>query len=311
MKKINDANTLTLSKSEMKDYGYRVVDVIVEHFDNQNSKSPVVNASREKMDALFSENIPEKGTEASKVLEFVVDKVLSQSNIPSHPKFYSFVPGPSNYISAMADTLATGFNVFSGGWAASPAAAEIEIVTINWLLKLFKFPNKKGGGLFTSGGSMANLTALVTARRQKCRDDFSNAVIYMSNQTHSSNIKALKTIGFKKEQVRVVPTDLDFKISINKLKNAIAIDKIRGFNPFCIIANAGATSTGLFDKLEDVADFCEKHALWFHVDGAHGAAALLSEKDKHKVKGIERADSLIWDAHKMMRVPALMKWVVC
>ena len=215
MKKINDANTLTLSKSEMKDYGYRVVDVIVEHFDNQNSKSHVVNASREKMDALFSENIPEKGTEASKVLEFVVDKVLSQSNIPSHPKFYSFVPGPSNYISAMADTLATGFNVFSGVWAASPAAAEIEIVTINWLLKLFKFPNKKGGGLFTSGGSMANLTALVTARRQKCRDDFSNAVIYMSNQTHSSNIKALKTIGFKKEQVRVVPTDLDFKISIN------------------------------------------------------------------------------------------------
>ena len=303
MKNINDANTLALSKSEMKDYGYRVVDVIVEHFDNQNSKSPVVNASREKMDALFSENIPEKGTEASKVLEFVVDKVLSQSNIPSHPKFYSFVPGPSNYISAMADTLATGFNVFSGGWAASPAAAEIEIVTINWLLKLFKFPNKKGGGLFTSGGSMANLTALVTARRQKCRDDFSNAVIYMSNQTHSSNIKALKTIGFKKEQVRVVPTDLDFKISINKLKNAIAIDKIRGFNPFCIIANAGTTNTGSVDQLDEIAAICKTEDIWFHVDGAYGGAGILSKKGAKLLKGIEKADSLTIDPHKWFFQP--------
>ena len=83
-----------------------------------------------------------------KFLDFVIDKVLKESNIVSHPKSYSFVPGPSNYISAMADTLATGFNIFSGGWAASPAASELEIVTINWLLKLFKISCKKGRWYF-------------------------------------------------------------------------------------------------------------------------------------------------------------------
>ena len=203
--------TLELSKEEMKAYGYKVIDSIVEHFDTQNSKNPVSSASRKEMDALFLENAPEKGSDSHKVLDFVIEKVLKESNIVSHPKSYSFVPGPSNYISAMADTLATGFNIFSGGWAASPAAAELEIVTINWLLKLFKFPTKQGGGIFTSGGSMANLTALVTARKQKCGDDFSKAIIYMSDQTHSSNIKAIRTIGFRKDQVRIIPTDLEFK----------------------------------------------------------------------------------------------------
>ena len=120
---------------------------------------------------------------------------MPKNNIISHPKSYSFVPGPSNYVSVMADTLATGFNIFSGGWAASSAATELEIITINWLLKLFKFPPKKGGGIFTSGGSMANLTALVTARRKHCGDTFSNSIIYMSDQANSSNVKAIRVLG--------------------------------------------------------------------------------------------------------------------
>ncbi|MDH7914388.1 aminotransferase class V-fold PLP-dependent enzyme [Winogradskyella sp. SYSU M77433] len=298
-----EAHKLTVSKAEMQSYGYKIVDAIVEHFDTQDTKNPVVTATREEMDNLFLENVPEGGTDAHQVLDFVIDKVLTESNIVSHPKSYSFVPGPSNFISAMADTLATGFNVFSGGWAASPAATELEIVTINWLLKLFKFPNKKGGGIFTSGGSMANLTALVTARRQKCGDDFSKAIIYMSNQTHSSNIKALKTIGFKKEQVRLIPVDSDYKISINKLKNAIAKDRIEGCQPFCLIANAGTTNTGSVDQLDDLAKLCKNENLWFHVDGAYGGAAILTEKGAKLLKGIQKADSLTIDPHKWFFQP--------
>ncbi|MAX71339.1 MAG: decarboxylase [Flavobacteriaceae bacterium] len=298
-----EAHKLTVSKAEMQSYGYKIVDAIVEHFDTQDTKNPVVTATREEMDNLFLENVPEGGTDVHQVLDFVIDKVLTESNIVSHPKSYSFVPGPSNFISAMADTLATGFNVFSGGWAASPAATELEIVTINWLLKLFKFPNKKGGGIFTSGGSMANLTALVTARRQKCGDDFSKAIIYMSNQTHSSNIKALKTIGFKKEQVRLIPVDSDYKISINKLKNAIAKDRIEGYQPFCLIANAGTTNTGSVDQLDDLAKLCKNENLWFHVDGAYGGAVILTEKGAKLLKGIQKADSLTIDPHKWFFQP--------
>lgn len=295
--------TLELSKEEMKAYGYKVIDSIVEHFDTQNSKNPVSSASRKEMDALFLENAPEIGSDSHKVLDFVVEKVLKESNIVSHPKSYSFVPGPSNYISAMADTLATGFNIFSGGWAASPAAAELEIVTINWLLKLFKFPTKQGGGIFTSGGSMANLTALVTARKQKCGDDFSKAIIYMSDQTHSSNIKAIRTIGFRKDQVRIIPTDLEFKISMNKLKNAIAKDRLEGYQPFCMIATAGTTNTGTVDPLNDIAKLCKEENLWFHIDGAYGGAAILSKKGSQTLKGIEKADSLTVDPHKWFFQP--------
>jgi len=300
---MKNAHKLELGKGEMKQIGYQIIDTIVEHFDTQNDKKPVAIASRQEMDDLFLESAPEEPSDAKEVLDFVIDKVLPNSNIVSHPKSYSFVPGPSNYISVMADTLATGFNIFSGGWAASPAAAELEIVTMNWLLKLFKFPSKKGGGLFTSGGSMANLTALVTARRQRCGDDFSKAIIYMSDQAHSSNIKAIRVLGFRKEQVRIIPTDIEFKMAINKLKNAIAKDRLEGLQPFCIIASAGTTNTGTIDPLNEIATICKNEKLWFHIDGAYGAAAILSQKGSQLLKGIEKADSLTIDPHKWMYQP--------
>ena len=112
---IQNKATLELSKDEMKTYGYEVVDAIVEHFATQNGKLPVVSGSREEMEALFLEDAPEKASDPRKVLNFVLDEVMTKSNIVSHPKSYSFVPGPSNYISAMADSLTAGFNIFSGG----------------------------------------------------------------------------------------------------------------------------------------------------------------------------------------------------
>lgn len=294
---------LRISKEEMQQYGYKIIDHIVNHFETQNSKKPVTFATREEMDSLLTENIPEDPTPANEVLDFVMNTIIPNSNIVSHPKSYSFVPGPSNYISAMADTIATGFNIFSGGWAASPAAAELEIVVMNWLLKIFGFPTKKGGGIFTSGGSMANLTALVTARRIKCGDDFSKAIIYLSDQAHSSNIKAIKVIGFKKEQIRIIPTDIEFKVALNKLKNVIAKDRLEGLQPFCFIASAGTTNTGTVDPLNEIADICEKENLWMHIDGAYGGAAILSNKGKQLLKGIERADSLTVDPHKWFYQP--------
>ncbi|QTE23191.1 pyridoxal phosphate-dependent decarboxylase family protein [Polaribacter cellanae] len=292
-----------LSKEEMQSYGYKIVDIIVNHYINENEKKPVTKASRKEMDTLFLQEAPENGTSSNEVLDFVMENVIPNSAMSSHPKSFSFVPGPSNFISTMADSLATGFNIFSGGWIISPAAAELEIVTTNWLLKMFNFPVVAGGGIFTSGGSMANLTALVTARRIKCGEDFSKAVIYLSDQAHSSNIKAIRVLGFKKEQVKIIPTDIEFKFSINKLKNEIAKDRLNGKQPFCIIATAGTTNTGTVDPLHTIADICEKENLWMHVDGAYGAAAILSKKGSRTLKGIERADSLTVDPHKWFFQP--------
>ena len=296
-------STLTLSEQEMQTYGYKVIDHLVNHFKNQSLKNPAALASRKEMEALFLENVPMTPSPANEVLDFVIENVMSNSSIVSHPKAYSFVPGPSNYISTMGDVLATGFNVFSGGWAASPAAAEIEIVTLGWLLEMFDFPTENGGGLFTSGGSMANLTALATARNIKCGDDFSKAVIYLSDQAHSSNIKAIRVLGFSKNQFRIIPTDFEFKISLNKLKNAIARDKLQGYQPFCIIASAGTTNTGTVDPLNAIADVCEAENLWLHVDGAYGGAAILADNGKQVLSGIQNADSLTVDPHKWFFQP--------
>ena len=293
-----------MSLEDMKSYGYKIVDLIAEHWNSIQTKKPFAEPkTREDLDEIFLEAAPEQPTEANKVLDFIVENVLPNSTYTMHPKFYSFVPGPSNFISTMADTLATGFNIFSGGWLVSSAAAELEIVTINWLLKMFNFPIKQGGGIFTSGGSMANLTALVTARRIKCGDDFSKAVIYLSDQAHSSNIKAIRILGFKKEQIRIIPTDFEFRIGINKLKNAIAKDKLEGLQPFCFIANAGTTNTGTVDPLHEIADICEDENIWLHVDGAYGGAAILAKKGQRMLRGIERADSLTVDPHKWFFQP--------
>lgn len=288
----------------MQDFGYKVVDAIVEHYETQNAKLPVANtAKRKDMDTIFSEEAPENPMPANDVLKFVLDNVMPYSNIMTHPKTFAFVPGPSNYISVMSDALATGFNIFAGGWIGSSSAAAIEISTLNWLLKLFGFPVKKGGGIFTSGGSMANLTALATARKVKCGEDFSKAIIYLSDQAHSSNIKAINVLGFRKEQVRIIPTDMEFKLSINKLKNAIAKDKLEGLQPFCLIASSGTTNTGTVDPLEELAAICKKENIWLHVDGAFGAAVILSKRGKKLLKGIEKADSITVDPHKWLFQP--------
>ncbi|HZH68970.1 MAG TPA: decarboxylase, partial [Flavobacteriaceae bacterium] len=119
-------DTLELSKEEMLHYGHTLMEAIVNHFETQSQKPPVAQATRKEMDNLFQEDAPEQASNPMEVLNFVLENVMTKSNIVSHPKSFSFVPGPSNFISAMGDALASGFNIFSGGWAASPAAAELE-----------------------------------------------------------------------------------------------------------------------------------------------------------------------------------------
>ncbi len=302
MKEVN--KRLELKPDEMRQYGYAVIEAIVSHFEGQLDLLPLApKSNRVEMDQKFLEEVPEEENSAIQVLKFVLDEVMTQSNIVGHPKSFAFVPGPGNFISSMADALASGYNIFSGGWMASPAAASIEIVSMNWLLRLFGLPVRKGGGIFTSGGSMANLTAIATARTFKCGDDFSKAIIYLSDQAHSSNVKAIRVLGFSKEQIRVIPTDMEFKMAVNKLKNAIAKDRLMGLNPFCLIASAGTTNTGTVDPLEELAEMCKQEQIWFHVDAAYGGAAILTPEGKRMMRGIEKADSITVDPHKWFYQP--------
>lgn len=171
---------------------------------------------------------------------------------------------------------------------------------IRWLCDLAGYP-AEGGGLFVSGASIANLTALTAARDAKLTwEERSRAVIYVSDQTHASVSKGLHIIGFDRSQIRVIPTDAEFRMEAECLERAAAEDAAAGKRPFAVVASAGSTNTGSVDPLPEIARLCRKHDMWMHVDGAYGASALLSERQRAALRGIGRSDSLSWDAHKWM-----------
>src|SRR5256885_3554450 len=283
----------------MRKLGYAVVDLLTEHFAGVRHEPVGSKADPAKLIPLFNVDPPEKGRDPNEILAQLERDVLPHNLHVDHPRFFAFVPGPNNFVSTMADALAAGFNIFNGTWLGGSAAAAVELGVIRWLSRVCGFP-AAAGGLFVSGGSMANLTALVAARHSLLQDRVGGATVYFSDQTHSSVERALRVIGFAPEQIRKLPSDENFRLSIQRLREAIADDRAKGLRPFCVIANAGTTNTGAVDPLNELADLAAKQKLWFHIDGAFGAAAILSERGRALLHGLERADSISLDPHKWL-----------
>lgn len=298
-KKPTDPIAIALSEDEMRKFGYRVVDLLADHFANIRNERVGAKANPAKMISLFDVDPPEKGRDPNELLAQLERDVFPNNLHVDHPRFFAFVPGPNNFMSTMADTLAAGFNIFNGTWLGGSAAAAVELGVVRWLCRVCGFP-ESAGGLFVSGGSMANLTGLVAARNALLQNRTDGATIYFSDQTHSSVERALHVIGFLREQRRKLASDENFRLSIETLRGAIAEDRAKGLRPFCIVANAGTTNTGAIDPLNELADLAAKEKMWLHVDGAFGAASLLSERGRSLLRGIERADSISLDPHKWL-----------
>ncbi len=297
-----DRDRLRLSREEMRTLGYRVVDLLVDHFAEGEEESLGGSPSREELEARLREDLPEEGTPPEAVLDRVEEDVLPNTMRVDHPRFFGFVPGPNNFIGVLADMLASGFNVFSGTWISGAAAAQVELVVIDWLEELCGLP-ETAGGLFTSGGSMANVTALAAARHAVLDEDLSGGVAYCSDQTHTSVDRALRLLGFAPDQLRRLPSDDQYRLDITALRDAIAADRAAGRRPFCVIANAGTTNTGAVDPLPKLADLADNEDLWLHVDGAYGASTVVCERGRERLAGIEQADSLTLDPHKWLFQP--------
>jgi aromatic-L-amino-acid/L-tryptophan decarboxylase len=208
------------------------------------------------------------------------------------------VPIPSNYVGMLADALVSGFGVFAGTWQAASGAAAAELATLGWLRELFGLP-ETAGGLFVDGGSSANLYGLVAARRAVLEDRLEGAVLYASDQTHSWIGRAAGLVGLQPSQVRLLESDHEFRLQPDVVAEAVAA----GRRPFCVVAISGTTSTGSVDRLADLAALCRAEGLWFHVDGAFGAPAILTAEGRRLLAGIEQADSLALDAHKWLFQP--------
>ena len=293
---------LEFSPERMREIGYRVVDRLVEHLTTLPSQSVGTKGDPAALLAALTEPLPEQGMEFEEVLERLECDVLQNTMHVNHPRFFAYVPGPSNFVSAMADAIVSGYNVFAGTWISGSGPAAIELAVIEWLRVACGFP-AGAGGLFVSGGTMANLTALAVARHVALGDQLDDATVYCSDQAHSSLEKALRVIGLPFENVRRIACGADYRLPVQELKRAIEKDRIEGRRPFCVIASAGTTNTGAIDPLAELSRLCKDQQLWLHVDGAYGAAAVICNRGRELLAGLELADSLSLDPHKWLFQP--------
>jgi aromatic-L-amino-acid decarboxylase len=293
---------LQLSHHEMRALGAQALDLVIHHFETNRADPVAVTLPRAQTERLLRTPLPEEATPVHELVEVLARDVFPNALKSDHPRFYAFVPSPTNFVSVIGDLLISGHNLFAGHWMAASAAGQIEINVIDWLNELVGFP-KESGGILVSGGSMANLSAIATAREARLGGSDPRAIVYCSDQTHSSMAKGLRILGFGADQKRTIATDGGFRLSIAALTAAIAEDRAAGKVPFCVVANGGTTNTGAIDPLDGLADLCAREKLWLHVDGAYGAAAVITERGRSALAGLERADSITLDPHKWLFQP--------
>ncbi|GAK58315.1 pyridoxal-dependent decarboxylase [Candidatus Vecturithrix granuli] len=273
---------------------------------SNQSVFPQIN--RDAMQAILTEPFPEEGKTLEELFQEFREVVVPNSTHVAHPRFLPYVLPSSNGISAFAEALASTLNQNCNLWTLSPAANAIEQRVISWFHELFSFP-KGSGGIITSGGSMANLTALAaardtylgnSARTEGIQGRTSPLRLYVSEQVHNSVDKAAVILGLGLNHVCHIPCDPQFRIRMDLLKEAVLRDRREGFSPFCVVGSAGTVTTGAIDPLDALANFCGEEHLWLHIDGAYGALAILSERMRAQLLPAGRAHSLSLDPHKFL-----------
>jgi aromatic-L-amino-acid/L-tryptophan decarboxylase len=218
------------------------------------------------------------------------------------PGYLAYIPGGGLYAAALGDFLASGLNRFVSLWSPAPALAQIEWSVLRWLGGLFEYPDEMRG-ILTSGGSMSNFSAIVTARVARLGDEFLDGTMYVTDQTHASVAKAARLAGLPARAIRTVPTDLGLRMDVDALRSMVKEDRDSGRHPFLVVASAGTTNTGAVDPLADAAAVAAEEGLWTHADAAYGGFFQLTERGRRKFRGIERADSITLDPHKAMFLP--------
>jgi aromatic-L-amino-acid decarboxylase len=272
---------LSLPPDEMRRLGYLVIDRIVDHLGELRELPPIRVGDPAALRSAVGGPPPEGPSEPDAALDALFEQVLPFVQHPDHPRFFARIGSPSNYISVLGDLAASGFNVFTASWTGGSGPATVELVVLDWLRSLCGMPEETEGVLVT-GGSVASLVGLAAART-----DRGPGAVLVSPESHASVGRAARVLGL---ETRVLPE--------------LTADTVRGAGrAMCVAATAGTTSTGAVDPLPELADVCEELGLWLHVDGAYGAPAILTERGRAVLGGLERADSLVLDPHKWLFQP--------
>ena len=289
---------LALPPDEMRRLGYAAVDALVAATTDW-SMPPIRRATREEMRELLDAPPPEEGIGAADALERLLGDVVPNIARLDHPRYFAFIPCSGTWPGAIGDFVASALSLYATSWLEGAGPTQLELTVVDWFKEWIGYPSDADGQL-TSGGSTANLQALACARETRAgamRDDL---IVYVSDQAHSSIARAARVLGFTPSQVRVLPTDRDLRLRPEILASAIDADARRGLTPLLASVSAGATNTGAVDPLRDLAETCRKREVWLHVDAAYGGFAALVERGRELLGGIELADSVTLDPHKLL-----------
>jgi aromatic-L-amino-acid/L-tryptophan decarboxylase len=289
------------SADEIRDWGNSVIELMAGYLGDLRDR-PVYRytSSREIRDRLDA-TLPTTGIHFDELLKVFRETVIPFSRQNAHPRMFGYVQSPGTPLAAFADLLASTLNANLTVWRSAPAPVEMERLTIDWIRQILGF-NAEAGGLFVSGGSMANLAGIAAARQAK--DDASGRLrMYASSETHFSIAKAAALLGIGRENVRHVAVDERFRIRVDDLVARITADLEAGYVPFCVVANAGTVNTGAVDALAEIREVANRFQLWMHVDGSYGAFAVLAKSARELFAGIELADSIALDPHKWLYLP--------
>jgi len=304
--------SLDISRAEMQELSSGVTQLVTEYFSEVSNLPVFPETQGGDTIAKIGTALPFAGAPLEELLEDC-RTIIANSRHNGHPRFFGYVASPATPPGSFADLIASALNANQTSWRSGPAATEIERTVINWLAELIGYGSgdQPSHGLLTSGGSMANLTALLMAHRAKSEPDVASKglwnsapmTIYASDQIHMSIPKAADILGLGRAQVRLIPCDDRFRMDLSNLRQTIAGDLESGLKPFCIVGSAGTVNTGAVDPLDEIADVAREFDLWFHIDGAYGALAALDDSKRHLFRGLERADSISLDPHKWLYVP--------
>ena len=248
------------------------------------------------------EGPPEQGVALDALLEPFFSKWLPASYNSAGPGYLAYVPGGGLFPSALADFVADAVNRYTGVWNAAPALVQLEANVLDWFREWMGFPEGTRG-LLTTGGSMATLSAIVTAREKLLGERLRQGVLYTSTQAHHCVVKAAKIAGVLADRCRAIPVDAGMRMRVEDLEAAIGEDRKRGLVPFLVVSSAGTTNTGAVDDLNAIADVAQRESMWNHCDGAYGAFFQLCPEMHEALSGMSRADSLTLDPHKGLFLP--------
>ncbi len=292
-------DALGMSPEEMRTLGYRVVDLLADRLADPSIPA-LRRATPEEMRARLAEPAP--ASPQPDALERLAADVLPFMGRADHPRYFAFIPSCQTFPGALGDFIASALNVYVGSWMEAAGPSQLELTVLDWFKDWLGY-DPGADGVLMSGGSAANMTALACAREALQEPMSDRVVAYASDQAHSSIARAARVLGFRPDQLRVLPGGEDLRLAPAALARAIEADVAAGRTPLFASVSAGSTNTGAIDPLAELAEVCREHRVWLHVDAAYGGFAALTERGRKALQGIEQADSIALDPHKWLYQP--------